>query len=467
VGTSLKHARFPLTILLAAVIAAALMPATATADPAIGLDDRETRADINIRSNEDFTAEQGVRSGSGTADDPYVISGWNVFRMYIADTDAHVVIHDNTVRSQMILNWIGPNVAVHHNDVRDLRVNQNVRRTGDATSGVIADNTFDVVGQLRHWDGVFEKNVIGAPASGVTGELWDALLSSRAVNLDGFNGAQFRNNTIYGYMDARLHGHHHSSGWGEDSHNHGMDDGMDHSERYHEVSITGNRIYTSPAASYGLAYLDTAHSANDRTANSEENPALNDPHIHYTRVRISDNDVVGAGIRINVFNANDSRHIDTAAGTVEIEGNRVTLQAGPVPGSTSSITIPHRKDGIWINDARDVELTIRGNVIGAEVEHAHVAGPVWLDNGAGIYLNRLDQGTVCLVDNSVSDRRYGIQARSFTDSVHWIVSGLETHHVDESVEWNTTVRNAPADDDGSCDGDDHHDGGDDHAHHDH
>ena len=56
----------------------------------LDLNGRESRADINIRSNDDFTSENGVRSGSGTADDPYEISGWNVFRMYIADTDAHV-----------------------------------------------------------------------------------------------------------------------------------------------------------------------------------------------------------------------------------------------------------------------------------------------------------------------------------------------------------------------------------------
>jgi hypothetical protein len=471
VGITSKRLRTFCALLLAGLVSMALLPAGAAAvDLDVNVDGRESRADINIRSNDDFTPENGVRSGSGTADDPYEISGWNVFRLYIADTDAHVLIHDNTVRSQMILNWIGPNVEVHHNDVRDLRVNQNVRRTGAATSGVIAENNFDVVGQLRHWDGVFEDNVVGSPSTGLLAEAWDALLSSRAVNFDGFNGARFRNNTIYGYMDVRLHGHHHSSEWGDDSHHHGMDDDMDHTHRYHEVSVTGNRIYTAPAARYGLGYLDTNHAANDRTANSEENPALNDPHIHYTRVRIADNELVGSGIRVNVFNANDARHIDTATGEVAIEGNRITLLAESPPVSASYISFPLRRDGIWVNDARDVEMSIRGNVVAAELGDLDVSGPVWLDNGAGIYLNRVDLAQICLVDNSVSDRRYGIQARSFSGSVDWIIDDFHTHNVDEPVEWNTTVQNLPHEGPHeACDPDDEdddHDDGDEHGHHD-
>lgn len=39
----------------------------------------------------------GVRSGSGTAEDPYVISGWNVSGIRIQSTDAHVRIEANTI----------------------------------------------------------------------------------------------------------------------------------------------------------------------------------------------------------------------------------------------------------------------------------------------------------------------------------------------------------------------------------
>ena len=55
---------------------------------------------------------------------------------------------------------------------------------------------------------------------------------------DGFNGAHFVHNTIYGFVDARLHGHHHSSGWGEPSHNHGSQtpdsEASVHRYRYHD-----------------------------------------------------------------------------------------------------------------------------------------------------------------------------------------------------------------------------------------
>lgn len=39
----------------------------------------------------------GVRSGDGSADNPYVISGWNVSGIIIQDTDAHVIIRNNTI----------------------------------------------------------------------------------------------------------------------------------------------------------------------------------------------------------------------------------------------------------------------------------------------------------------------------------------------------------------------------------
>src|SRR5439155_16580455 len=115
---------------------------------------------------------------------------------------------------------------------------QNVARTGMPTNGVMTHNQFGVVSQLRHWDGLFAYNEVGDKNN----------LGSQAVNFDGFNGAHFVHNTIYGYVDARLHGHHHSSGWGEPSHNHGThtpdSDLSVHRYRYHEVFIANNSIYS-------------------------------------------------------------------------------------------------------------------------------------------------------------------------------------------------------------------------------
>lgn len=436
--------RLSFVLMLAVIAAVGLLPST----PAGADEGRERRRDIVIAKNSEFDAAHGVRSGSGTADDPYVISGWDVNSLVIRDTSAHVMIVDNTVRSSMVLNWIGDGAHVHDNDVHDLRVNQNVRRTGEATSGEISGNDFFVVGQLRHWDGVFENNVVGQTNNS---DAFGALFKRRAVNFDGFNGAIFRNNTIYGYMDARLHGHHHSSGFGESSHYHGTEPQQhehsqpttmpDHTQRYHEVWITDNKIYSE--YSYGLAYLDTAHAANDRTAASETDQSLNAPHVHYTRVHLTGNELTGGGIAVQVFNAADQRHTATAPGLVEIVNNRITLADNDASPFSSL-------NGIRADSARDLALHIMGNEIATQPRQMD---PLSLetnnDRGAGIFLSNFDKGDIHIDDNKVSGRYYGIRASRFTETVRWVLGDLTLSGCKQAVAWDSSVKNSPETEEGA------------------
>ena len=61
------------------------------------------REPIYIFGNDDFTIENGVISGSGTADDPYIIEGWHIdapkadYGIYIDHTTAYFVVRDCTV----------------------------------------------------------------------------------------------------------------------------------------------------------------------------------------------------------------------------------------------------------------------------------------------------------------------------------------------------------------------------------
>ncbi|HEX2241103.1 MAG TPA: hypothetical protein VHJ82_08195 [Actinomycetota bacterium] len=438
-----RHLSVAAIVLL--VIALLFLPAS----PA-GAEERERRPDIVIKTAFDFNLDHGVRSGSGTESDPYVISGWDVNNLRISDTDAYVVITNVTVRNQMVLNWIGDRVHVFGNDIHDLRVNQNVRRTGDSTSGMIHDNSFDLVGQLRHWDGVFSNNVVGRN----NGDPFAGLFGSRAVNFDGFNGARFTNNTIYGYMDARLHGHHHSSQFGETSHYHGPpaaahehgepseehpeDHSMvDHSQRYHEVWITNNTI--TAQGSYALQYVDTGHSGNDRTnGGSEQDEALNGPHIHYTRVHINDNKLIGSGLRINTFNANDPNHTGTAPGLVDVKRNDITLR------DTDAYPFGSSTPGISANTAKDVTLRIIDNRIEFEQRDFDPGNLEQnLDGGAGIDLRDFDIGSVYLYGNYVANRYYGIRASRFSETVHWYIDTLQTSGVTETVYWDQSVHNPP------------------------
>lgn len=400
---------------------------------------RVQRGNILITENAHFDKQHGVVSGSGTAADPYVISGWIVNSMRISDTSAHVVIYDNQA-SQMALNWIGPGVHVMNNDVGDLRVNQNVKRTGEMTSGHFAHNTFDVVGQLRHFDGVFEHNVVGAPESGMEIPFFS---NERAVNFDGFNGSRFRNNTIYGYVDVRLHGHHHGSGYGEESHYHGaahdheaMDhEKMDHSDRWHQVFVSNNKIYSDYY--WALRYFDQAHSANDRTAASETNEELNKPHVHHTRVNMTGNRLFGSGIAVDIFNADDQRHTGTAPGVVNISNNRISL-AAPVATDLWS-----ERDGIAVNTAKDVTVNIIDNVVNGPEPQEGPLAPPYEQGTTGIRLYNLDEGYVHIVGNKITNRYYGVFASQFTPTVWWWVTDLEASGTSQDVYYDQSVPNKP------------------------
>jgi hypothetical protein len=399
----------------------------------------QARDSIFIDELKDFNPANGVRSGSGTAADPFVISDWNVSWVEIKDTDAHVVIKDNVITDSLTLDWIGGGIEVRNNEVGDLRVNQNRARTGDPTSGVIENNKFGVVGQLRHFDGIFQNNVVGTK----DGMNLPFITDTRAVNFDGFNGSIFRNNTIYGYMDARLHGHHHSSGFAEESHYHGdapakhEDHGtMDHTVRYHQVHIYGNKIFADHF--YALAYLDTNHAGNDRTAASETEKTLNDPHVHYTKVFMHDNQLVGAGLYVDVFNAKDELHKTTARGLVEISDNKIVLhRSEDVTQRFSS------RNGIDVAQAQDITLRILDNTITGPGAADAVTEMMGTEAVAGINLWSVDKGDLFLSGNSVSKATYGVRAYDFTKTVNWTIEELVATDVDQDVYWDSTVENPP------------------------
>lgn len=399
-------------------------------------DTLEQHPDIRILAPEQFTAENGVRSGSGTLTDPYVISGWAVNNVEIADTAQAVTIRDNVINGTLRLNYIGDGITVTGNKIRDLRVNENIPRTGDMTNGLIGGNIIDVVGQIRHWDGVFENNQVGTEN-----------MAARAINSDGFNGGIFRNNVIYGYLDARLHGHHHSSGFEDHSHHHGDatteagEGGVleDHSQRYHRAYVYGNTIYST--STWALRYYDQAHSANDRTNASETNEELNKPHIHHTQVVLSNNNLQGAGLWVDIFNATDPNHLATTHGTVDIINNTIDLRR---EGGAGWFGQPF---GIHVATAKDVQVTISGNsVVGPDAKTGPLAFLEDMFDGdpVGIDLVDMDKAEVYIYKNTLSRLLVGVSAARFTDTVHWYIKGLKTDGVTTKVRYNENdVPNGP------------------------
>ena len=427
---TVKRLRIPAVAAVCALLTAYLV----TAAPPAAADDLKPRSDIVITSDEHFDAAHGVVSGSGTPRDPYVISGWQVRRMTLADTGKAVLIRDNEITGQLILNWNGPNVDVIENRIGDLRVNQNVKRTGAATSGLIAHNTIGRVGQLRHFDGVFERNTVKPPRG-----FFDPVFGgTEAVQFDGFNGAIFRENRLYGSLDVKLHGHHHGSDYGDNSHHHSHGThstdsrGTDHSKRFHEVSVYDNTIYST--GTYALRWTDSNHRGDDRTAPSEQNQALNAPHEHWTRVHLTSNRLIGAGLVVDVFNADDNNHTGTQRGLVEVTDNVITLQR---PDSDVLAT----RHGIEVWDVKDLELRITGNSVVSEIEQDALTN-TWLRT-SGIFLESVDEADVFITDNKVANTWYGVRASRFSESVDWWVKQLETRQVREAVHYDESVANPP------------------------
>jgi hypothetical protein len=407
-------------------------------------EERQQRNNIFISSDAEFNPANGVRSGSGTPSDPYVISGWQVSSIQLKDTSAAVLIKDNSITNQLVLNWNGGRVTVVDNQVGDLRVNQNVKRTGEPTSGLIARNTFGVVGQLRHFDGVFEENTITGNRQGFQIPFFE---NGQSVNFDGFNGSRFRNNKITGFVTMRLHGHHHSSGFNEESHYHGAGEhhevGMlDHSKRYHRVFFTNN-VITSPGP-YALNYVDTAHSANDRTAASETNEELNKPHVHYTKVHMNNNRLIGSGLYVNIFNSDDDHHTGTATGLLDIRNNKIEF----VQEDDADPFAYEEPAGISIYRANDVHMMIAGNTVTRKDERMDPLGGqevpfMGAEELAGIRLYDVKNANIHIARNSVASTDYGVWAHEMPETTHWWIHDLTVTSVLQDVFWDNTVTNAP------------------------
>ncbi|HLF16717.1 MAG TPA: hypothetical protein VI796_04715, partial [Candidatus Thermoplasmatota archaeon] len=274
----------------------------------------ERVSSITLDGDRAFTPSNGVRSGAGTMEDPYVITGLDVTgALELLDTDACVEVKENYIDGQLSLNWNGQCLWVHHNYIRDLRVNENVARTGYATGGLLELNKISVIGQLRHYDGEFRNNVVGPREAN---DLFDTVLETTLLlapdllvaNVDGFNQGLLHHNTFYGSVDLDLHGHHHGTGFfAPHSHYHGDNatrlsrHDEDHSDRWTSVAFTDN-ILVDPEG-YGLRYEDENHAGDDRTASSETVEALEAAHVHHTQIVLARNQIEGGGIWVDIFNA--------------------------------------------------------------------------------------------------------------------------------------------------------------------
>lgn len=375
---------------------------------------------IEIGSDDAFTPANGVRGGSGTLDDPYVISGWSVGVIYIHDTTKAFEIKENFVSKILILDWTGQGGYVHHNYLANMRTNRNVERVGDPTAAVFENNTILQVEELRHFDGVMRNNTIGQPDP-----VLRLLQPDVVLNIAGLNGAGIHDNAIFGGVDMKIHGHHHSDAAGEHSHNHGQPDAVqdedhdeDHQVRYVDFEFYRNTITDD---GFGLRYNDLDHAGDDRLATSEQEPDLEKPHTHYTRIALVDNVIDGATLRLATVNALDERHVGGERAVVEVRGNRIVE---PLAG-----------DGLVLQDVTNAFVDIRDNEVGR--------GDLPLSGTSAIFLTRFHNSTVSVGGNQLGAYKYGVRASQFSNTTTWSVRDNDAPGVEFPVYWDDTVANAP------------------------
>jgi len=189
-----------------------LLPAVAAQDDHVPID---------IRSDGDFSdPTQGVRSGTGTADDPYIIADWRIrpalldldpaAAVHIQGTEAHVVLRDLVVEApfgrgvwldgaQNVsidgLALVGQGRALQLDDVRSVDVRDlDIKHSGpDKTAAVLVDGAA----------GLYLGNVVVADGDG-PGVLLRGLDNARVEGLQvsGHDGGL----TVHGSRDVTLIG---------------------------------------------------------------------------------------------------------------------------------------------------------------------------------------------------------------------------------------------------------------------
>lgn len=433
---------------------------------------------LQVQGDKGFNPANGVRSGSGSMEDPYVISGYYVTGdLYFGDTDECFEVRENYIGGQLTLNWNGQCVWVHHNFVRDLRVNENVQRTGYATGGLIEANEIEFIGQLRHYDGEVRNNVVGprtaeSPFDEVLEETPLLVPDLLLANVDGFNQGLIHHNTFYGPVDLDLHGHHHGTGFfAPHSHYHAMDANHtpdhdeDHTDRWTSVAFTDNRIVDDVA--YGLRYEDENHAGDDRTATSEDNEMLEEDHVHHTDVLIARNAIEGAQIWVDVFNADDDNHAERNPGWLSILDNTITMRQRKDQDALglglpmAFVTVqPYVPDvGILVQATKEFEGLIAGNHLSfvpqaQQAEDDPVQGALkqlgvdtilaaQREEPAAILIEGVRDANLTIENNVADGFYYGVRARQMDEKVSWTLGGNAFGGAQHEVYYDDSVSNKP------------------------
>lgn len=392
---------------------------------------------------------EGHLSGAGTPEDPYVLEDFYVEdTLAISDTSRSLILRNGYVGGQLRLNYVGESLYVHHVHARDLRINENVERVGTNTGGLFHDNSFAFVGQIRHFVGEFRDNTIGPRPEGVfaqaLGDTGPFTVAPAVVfNFDGFHRADVHHNHFEGVVDIKLHGHNHADCFTCPVHNHAAEaefpgnashvpelqgDALaqalamrsHHSVRYVSLAFHDNEILVPGGVA--LRYRDTNHAGDDRTANSEPNEYLEDPHFHVQDVTFEGNRLDGGRFEVEIFNAVDERHPVQNRGILRFIDNdvRAVWERGHLGESN-----PRPAAAVELLHVDGLDLRLAANEIGfdeAPRESTDVAQSLKEPRPLiGINIHEADDSNLTLSHNHVATGTYGVFVNKLAETVWWLL----------------------------------------------
>jgi len=130
---------------------------------------------IEIHSNAEFTSENGVVSGDGSEESPYIIENWQINAtpfggIWITDTDAHFTIRNVLIRGTGPDNTYGISCyRVSNGDILDCTIGRNfIGITAASSSGfrisgnIVYNNSNDGIGLEGCSDSTVERNIISS-----------------------------------------------------------------------------------------------------------------------------------------------------------------------------------------------------------------------------------------------------------------------------------------------------------------
>ena len=191
---------------------------------------------------------------------------------------------------------------------------------------------------------------------------------------------------------------------------------------------------------------------------------LNEPHVHHTDIQLVRNHVQGGQVWVDVFNADDSLHLERNPGRLTIADNRVETHERDHADMEFCVIrfSPSYNEwtGIHVESAKEVATRITGNTLAyvplpassspaqtvrGLVETAQRTCSLWSPDErvpAAVRLGDLSDADVLVQGNQATGFQVGVLAASMDDKVHWRVLGNDFGTA-KVLQYDDTVENRP------------------------